>query len=185
MATLTNSDFVTYLGLNIDKNMTLNYHTEKLLQSINKYIPIFNQIKHYLPLSYKTLMINSFVLPHFHYCLPFLFTCNKKNLTRVETSYKRLLKILFCLPHDFPSDTLFTLSNTPTLEALTKNHLIVLGKNIFKNNLPEPILISIKSNFKSTYTSLRYPLKLPLYHTKHPDKNIFFQAITFYNDSLS
>jgi hypothetical protein len=56
-----------YLGVLINENLSWKEHVDHIKSKVNKKIGLFNRIKKFLPLPYRILFYNSYILPIFDY----------------------------------------------------------------------------------------------------------------------
>ena len=62
-------DHFNVLGLTVYSRMTWNNHTTNISNKCSRTIGVLNRIKHFIPLLVRILLYNTFILPHFNYCI--------------------------------------------------------------------------------------------------------------------
>ena len=182
---IENSKFVTYLGIKIDNKLSLNHQARKLIQNINKHIPIFYKIKNSLTNKIKQILIYTYIISHIQYNAPFISTCNTSVLAEVEISYKRIIKILFNLRNTYSTTDLFIDTELPDLKSIINVSLFNFANSVFKKTLPKSTLTPILKNIPYKFNkNTRFQNNIPLYHTKNPSHNFIFQSFVIFNNSL-
>ena len=85
----------------------------------------------------KKIVINSFVLSHVIYALPFLLNCTTQSINKLDVAYKRCIKILFRYPVFFSSSQLFSRTSLPTLRDVIQQHSSLYCYKIFYFLVPD------------------------------------------------
>ncbi len=81
-----------FLGITLDDQLRWNKHIDKISNKMSRNIGILNSLKHFLPLSTKTLIYNSLISSHINYgLLLWGYSCK-----RVELLQKKAVRIV-CL----------------------------------------------------------------------------------------
>ena len=102
------ADKIKYLGIYIDSNLKWDLHIEYFVKKLRSLIPIFKHITDILPLNNNRTIYYALVESHINYGILGWGGVNKVYLHRLETTQKRLLKIIFKKNPTFPSDELFS-----------------------------------------------------------------------------
>ena len=66
-ANLEMKDYVKYLGLMIDSNLSWKYHIESICHKISKSIGIIAKVRHYVPRLVLLSVYNSLIVPYLTY----------------------------------------------------------------------------------------------------------------------
>ncbi len=92
------------LGVNINQNVSLKPHTDKVHETISMIHARFRQIKPFLPIDARINFCQAFVFPHLGYC-----SCiwGSAQLGRLFKLQKRAARIIYDLPTRTPTTPLF------------------------------------------------------------------------------
>ena len=105
--TLDDAEVEKLLGVHIDPHLNFNKHVDYVCRSITTKISLLKRIKRFLPLSYKKLYYNAYILPCIDYCLTIWGNTAKSNLERIHKLQKYAAPIIMDAPPDSPSLPLF------------------------------------------------------------------------------
>ena len=83
--TLENVESDKLLGVHIDTSLNFNKHVDTVCKSISSKLALLRRIKRYLPIEYRKLFYNAYILPSLDYCLTIWGNTSK---TRVERLHK-------------------------------------------------------------------------------------------------
>ena len=135
--TLDNVDTEKLLGIHIDPNLQFNKHVDHVCRTIASKIALLKRIKRYLPLSYRKLYYNAYILPCIDYCLTIWGNAAKCHLERIHKLQKYAARIILDAPPDSPSLPLFQeLGWMNVFERVEFNKGVLLYK-ITHNMCPE------------------------------------------------
>ena len=95
------------LGVYIDPSLSFNKQVDHVCRSITSKLALLRRIKVYLPLSYRKLYYNAYILPCIDYCLTIWGNSSKNNLERIHKLQKYAARIILDVPIDSPSLPLF------------------------------------------------------------------------------
>ena len=87
-------DHVKLLGLELDEELSFNYHVQSLSKKISKRIGILNRIKSYLSRAEQVLFYNAMIKPLILYCYISWSSCNKDNVNKISRLQKRFSRII-------------------------------------------------------------------------------------------
>ena len=134
---LDNVDTEKLLGIHIDPNLQFNKHADHVCRTIASNIALLKRIKRYLPLSYRKLYYNAYILPCIDYCLTIWGNAAKCHLERIHKLQKYAARIILDAPPDSPSIPLFQeLGWMNVFERVEFNKGVLLYK-ITHNMCPE------------------------------------------------
>ena len=88
-------DYVKYLGLLIDSNLSLKYHIESICHKISKSIGIIAKIQHYVPRSVLLSVYNSLIVPYLTYGICGWRDCALTFQRKIVTLQKRALRLIY------------------------------------------------------------------------------------------
>ena len=124
-----------FLGITLDKHLTLKPHIIKMSNKISKTIGILNRIKTYLPQNAKLTIYNSLILSYLHYGI--LLWGQASYCNRPKILQKKAVRIITnnnnYLAH---SEPLFKTLNLLKLEDIIKVNISKFYYQYENNNLP-------------------------------------------------
>ena len=99
VAYLEQQDYVKYLGILIDKNLSWKYHIDYVASKISRTIGIIARLRHFIPLSTLLTIYRSLVAPHLTYGIlcSNLTGCNVNLFSPVAS---RLDQLMLCARSD-------------------------------------------------------------------------------------
>ena len=93
-----------FLGIFISNDCKFDYHvTKHLCLKIKMLYSSFYNLRNMISDETKRLLVTAYILPHITYANPFLINCTSKTKSILDITYKKAVKILFRLPHRFPT----------------------------------------------------------------------------------
>ena len=152
------------LGVYIDPSLSFNKHVDHVCRSITSKLALLRRIKVYLPLSYRRLYYNAYILPCIDYCLTIWGNTSKNNLERIHKLQKYAARIILDAPPDSPSLPLFNeLGWLNVFERMEFNKAVLLFKSVHgmcPDYLSEMFTVqpsSVYSLRSSTHQNLNIP----------------------------
>ena len=143
---ITTSRTAKFLGIILESNKSFNSHiTNVVIPNIRKLYKIFFQLSTITNFPTKKLIFNSFILPHILYATPFILNCDKGHSVQLQRAFNKSIKLLFRLPHLFPSHLLSSKTNTPCLSKYVTTYSL-----LYAHKLHHTPLESHKPFFKTT-----------------------------------
>ena len=110
---------LTYLGISINENLNMGTYLNNLSSKLSQANGVLSTIRYKLP----TPVLLKFYFGHIHshltYCSFVLLRCNKTEITKLQRSQNRALKLIFKLPSTHPTVDLY--------ETYAPNVLPVVG----------------------------------------------------------
>ena len=94
-ANLEMKDYVKYLGLMIDSNLSWKYHIESICHKISKSIGIIAKIRHYVPRRVLLSVYNSLIVPYLTYGICSWGNCALTLQRKIVTLQKRALRLIY------------------------------------------------------------------------------------------
>ena len=89
VAHLEQQDYVKYLGILIDKNLSWKYHIDYVASKISRTIGIIARLRHFIPLSTLLTIYRSLVAPYLTYGIIAWGQAAKSNLRKILILQKR------------------------------------------------------------------------------------------------
>ena len=154
--------------VHIDPSLQFNQHVDHVYRSITSKIAVLRRIKRYIPLSYRELYYNAYILPCINYCLTIWGNAAKTHMERIHKLQKCAARIILDAPPDVPSLPLFSeLGWLTVFERVEFNKGILLYKALH-DMCPEYITNMFK--FQSPSYGLRSSSNQQLSIPKHNNK---------------
>ena len=116
-------DFVKYLGIMIDSDLSWKNHIDFICHKISKSIGIIAKLRHYMPRHLLLTIYNTLITPYLTYGISAWSYCAKTHLNRLLILQKRVLRLFFscrACEHAIP---LFIKSNCLPISFLFFQHL--------------------------------------------------------------
>ena len=86
---------VKRLGIETDNTLSFNKLISALYQKASNQLNVLGRIQKYMGFKEKEVLLNSFVLSNFYYCLLVWHFCSSKSLKKIEKIQERTLRILY------------------------------------------------------------------------------------------
>ena len=121
-ANLEMKDYVKYLGLMIDSNLSWKYHIESICHKISKSIGIIAKIRHYVPRRVLLSVYNSLIVPYLTYGICGWGNCALTFQRKIVTLQKRALRLIY-----------FSRSKERTVPFFLKSNCLPLPSLFFRD----------------------------------------------------
>ena len=95
------------LGVRIDNSLQYTKHVDDVCRSLASKLALLKRIKWYLPLQYRKLYFNAYILPSIDYCLSIWGNAPITHLNRILKFQKYAARVILDAPPDSPSQPLF------------------------------------------------------------------------------
>ena len=172
------------LGVHIDNSLNYSKHIDHVCKIISAKLALLRRIKRFLPLHYRKLFYNSYILPCIEYCITIWGNAPKVQIARVSKLQKSAARIILDKPSDFPSKPLFQI-----LDWMNINEKIYFSKAVlmYKSlNFQSPnYLTALFTQTVSPY-DLRseecHTLTIPRHNTKIFEKSLKYSGTQIWND---
>ena len=92
---LEEKDYVKYLGVLIDNNLSWRFHIDHITLKISKTIGIISRLRHLVPLSTLLNIYHCLIHPYISYGLSVWGQTAKTNLDKILNLQKRALRLMF------------------------------------------------------------------------------------------
>ena len=139
-ANLEMKDYVKYLGLMIDSNLSWKYHIESICQKISKSIGIIAKIRHYVPRRVLLSVYNSLIVPYLTYGIYCWGNCALTLQRKIVTLQKRALRLIYFSKSKEHAVPFFLKSNCLPLSSLFFRDCSYLLYDINRQTAPLSIL---------------------------------------------
>ena len=92
---LENKDYVKFLGVLIDKNLTWKPHIDHVASKMSKIVGILARIRHHVPLNILLQIYRSLIFPYKLYGIPVWGQAAQRDLEKILILQKRALRLIF------------------------------------------------------------------------------------------
>ena len=128
---LENVDNEKLLGVHLDPHLSFNKHVDSVCRSITSKLALLRRIKRFLPIQYRKLYYNAYILPCIDYCLTIWGNASKIHLERIHKLQKYAARIILDASPDSPSLPLFSeLGWLNVFERTEFNKAVLLFKTV-------------------------------------------------------
>ena len=104
---ITCTEYVKYLGIFLDKNLTYGFHVKRVLNKLAKHVSIINRLRHFTSSSVVIRYYKTYMKPIIQYGL-LIYGCTRKSvLNDIFLVQKKILRITYFKNRRYPSDELF------------------------------------------------------------------------------
>ena len=121
-ANLEMKDYLKYLGLMIDSNLSWKCHIESIGHKISKSIGIIAKIRHYVPRRVLLSVYNSLIVPYFTYGICGWVNCDLTFQRKIVTLQIRALRLIY-----------FSKSKEQTIPFFLKSNCLPLPSLFFRD----------------------------------------------------
>ena len=113
---------VKLLGLQLDDKLNFNLHISHICKSATNQLNALIRLKKFMNFEEKKILINSYVMANFNYCLLIWMLSNASSLKKIENLQKRALSFL-CNDYEISYEELLLKSSTSLMNVKTINKL--------------------------------------------------------------
>ena len=159
---LKQSEFVKYLGIYIDHNLTWKAHINYISKKISKSIGIISKLRHYVDLPTIKQVYYSLVYPYLQYGISVWGNTYKTRLSHLNKLNNKAIRIMTFSHFQAHAPPLFRDLHILQLSDINYLYLALFMHNYVNKNLPEAF------NDYATPAS-----DMHNYNTRHASKNLF------------
>ena len=146
VAYLEQQDYMKYLGILIDKNLSWKYHIDYLASKISITIGIIARLRHFIPLSTLLTIYWSLVAPYLTYSVIAWGQAAKSNLLKILLLEKRALRLMHFFPNRDHILPLFISSNILLINLLYLETVLIFMHYVAHDSVP----LNLKNLFCSS-----------------------------------
>ena len=88
-------NYIRYLGILIDSNLSWKFHMDYICQKVNKTIGIISKLRHFVPLHVLLTLYRSLILPYISYGICACGHTAETHLHKLLVHQKRALRQMF------------------------------------------------------------------------------------------
>jgi hypothetical protein len=133
------NEFIKYLGVIVDSNLTWKYHIDNIASKISKTIGIITRLRHFVPLSTLQNIYRCLILPYISYGIAVWGKAAKKYLNKILILQKRALRLMNFKTNKEHAIPLFIHSNILPLNMLYFKTICNLMYDVSNNSCPSSI----------------------------------------------
>ena len=132
-------DYVKFLGVLIDKNLTWKPHIDHIASKISKIVGILARIRHHVPFNILLQIYRSLIFPYTLYGIPVWGQAAQRDLEKILILQKRALRLIFFLNHRTHAIPLFLTSNILPVNMLYFETVSAIMHDVSTNSTPSNI----------------------------------------------
>ena len=137
---LEHKNYVKYLGILIDSNLTWRYHVDYITLKISKTIGIISRIRHFVPFCTLLNIYCSLIHPYISFGFTVWAQTNKTNLNKVLLLQKRAIRLMYFIPYREHAIPHFVTSNILPVSMLYYEKTALLMHDIINKLAPSNII---------------------------------------------
>lgn len=164
-----------YLGVIFDDRLTWSEHISNTQSKLRQTIYKFLQLRNFADLELLKTVYAAFVQSRLNFGLIGWGAALQNQTEKLTKIQKRILKVIYKKPRNFPSSELFKLAEVPTLRQLYIKQTIINTRKLRYTLDPG------KHNH-NTRLNLTTKIALPKPHTQMFKKSAFYTGISQYNN---
>ena len=115
---LEQKEYVKYLGILIDNNLTWKHHISHIASKISKTIGVIARLRHFLPTQTLIQIYNSLILPYLSYGLMVWGQASKRHINKISILQKRVLRLIYFGKYTSHAIPFFVSANILPLDLL-------------------------------------------------------------------
>ena len=132
-------DYVKFLGVLIDKNLTWRPHIDHITSKISKIVGIIARLRHHVPLNILLQIYRLLIFPYTLYGVPVWGQASQCDLKKILTLRKRALRLIFFASKRFHAIPLFVASNILPVNMLYFETVSTIMHDVSTHFTPENI----------------------------------------------
>lgn len=138
--TLEMKDFVKYLGIMIDSELSWKHHIDFICHKISRSVGIIAKMRHYIPRRLLLNLYHALISPYLNYGICAWGNCPQTYLNKILVLQKRALRLIyFSKPRDH-AIPFFIESNCLPLQSLFFQQLSYLMYDVHAKTAPKSLL---------------------------------------------
>ena len=138
--TLEMKDFVKYLGIMIDSELSWKHHIDFICHKISRSVGIIAKMRHYIPRRLLLNLYHALISPYLNYGICAWGNCPQTYLNKILVLQKRALRLIyFSKPRDH-TIPFFIESNCLPLQSLFFQQLSYLMYDVHAKTAPKSLL---------------------------------------------
>ena len=138
-ALLECKDYVKFLGVLIDKNLTWRPHIDHIASKISKIVGIIARLRHHVPLNTLLQIYRSLIFPYTLYGIPAWGQASQCDLKKILTLQKRALRLIFFASKRSHAIPLFVASNILPVNMLYFETVSAIMHDVSTHSTPKNI----------------------------------------------
>lgn len=114
-----------YLGIMVDQRLSWHSHIEVTMNRIRKLNWIFRTLRSLMTAQLLNQIYVAMAQSVINYCIVVWGGANKTNFLNIERAQRSLVKVMYCKPYRFSTDSLYKISGLLSVRKLYVLHLIL------------------------------------------------------------
>ena len=142
---LENKEYVKYLGILIDQNLSWKNHIDNISTKISRHIGLIARLRHFVPFNTLLTIYRSLILPYQTYGLPVWGQACKTYLNKVLLLQKRALRFMYFANRQAHALPLFKDTKSLPLSFLYYRSCAMLMHDVSTGTAPSNLLNQFKN----------------------------------------
>ena len=173
------------LGVSLDETLSWNSHVNRLCLTLSKRIGLIRRLRQFIPKQNRIVLYYGLIQSSLDYCIIVWGNTTECNIDKVFTLQKRLLRVLFELPYDFPSADLFNMFEVMSVRQRIFYFLAISAFNCFSQTAPRYLsdLFILNRNVNSYMTRSTALLNcyVPRFNLKVGQRSFRYRVVKVWN----
>ena len=132
-------DYVKYLGIIIDANLTWKPHIDYIALKISKTIGIISRLKHFVPTNTLLNIYRSLISPYLQFCIALWGQAANIHIDKLLKLQKRALRLIYFSDYKAQAVSLFIHSNNLPVNAIFLKSITDIMHDVYNNVTPSKI----------------------------------------------
>ena len=141
---IQNKNYVKYLGILIDKNLTWKHHIDHISTRISKTVGLLAKLRHHIPFHTLLKIYQSLILPYISYGITVWGQASNTLFTKILLLQKRALRLMHFAHRNKHAVPLFVETKVLPINFLYFKSVINLMHDIYTKTAPPNILNMFK-----------------------------------------
>ena len=144
--TLESKNYIKYLGVLIDKNLTWKYHIDAITAKISKTVGLISKLRHSIPRHILLYIYQTLIHPHLNYGLAAWGQASKTSLNKILILQKKVLRMMYFTDIREHAIPLFIDADILPVSFMYYKTVANLMHDINNNNSPTNLLNLFEKN---------------------------------------
>lgn len=163
-------DYIKFLGVVIDSNLSWKTHIDNIAIKISKTVGIISRLRHYIPTKTLLSIYSSLVSPYLSYGITVWGQAADKYLNKILKLQKRALRLTYFADYTAHAVPLFITSNNLPLNMIYFKSIVNLMHDVF-NNVTPPKISNLFTSIDEVHTHDTRSTSIGNYYTKYSRTN--------------
>ena len=168
---LDNREYIKYLGILIDQNLSWKVHIDNIVTKASKLIGLIAKLRHIVPFHTLLTIYRSLILPFFTYGITVWGQACESYLNKILTLQKRVIRLVYFADKKTHAAPLFVSAQILPLHFLYHRSLAILMHDISTHSAP-PNLLNLFQKVSSIHTYKTRSSTSKNFYTNKPNLKI-------------